>query len=42
MQLKLGELEGPSTKIFFKTFEKSKSRPTEKMRVKHLLVFQSR
>ena len=32
MHLKLGELEVPSTKISFKTFEKRKSIPTEKMR----------
>ena len=31
MHLKLGELEVLSTKIFFKVFEKSKSRPIEKM-----------
>ena len=33
MPLKLGELEVLSTKIFFKVFNKSKSNPTEKMRM---------
>ena len=33
IHVKLGELEVPSTKDSFKTFEKSKSRPTEKIRV---------
>ena len=33
MHLKLGEREVLSTKIFLKLFEKSKSRPTEKMRI---------
>ena len=40
--LKLGELEVLSTKIFFKVFDKSKSRPIEKMRMQDLLVFGSR
>ena len=33
MPLKLGEPEALSTKIFFKVFNKSKSRPIEKMRM---------
>ena len=42
IHLKLRELEVPSTKIPFKAFGKSKSRPTEKMRIWSLLVSQSR
>ena len=33
INLKLGELEVPSRKISFKTFEKSESRPTEKISI---------
>ena len=33
MALKLGELDVLSTKIFFEVFDKSKSRPTEKIRM---------
>ena len=33
IHLELGELEFTSTKISFKIFEKSKSRPAEKMRL---------
>ena len=33
MPLKLGELDVLSTKIFFKAFDKSKSRPIKKMRM---------
>ena len=42
MPLKLGELEVLSKKLFFKVFDKSKSRPIEKMRMQDLLVFGSR
>ena len=41
MPLKPGELEVPGTKIFFKIFDKRKSLPIEKMRMKDLLVFGS-
>ena len=41
MPLKLGELEVLSKKLFFKVFDKSKSRPIEKMRMQDLLVFGS-
>ena len=40
MTLKLSEIELLS-KFFFKVFEKSKSRPIEKIRVQDLLVFGS-
>ena len=40
--LKLGELKVPSTKISFKTFGKSKFKPTGKVRIQDLLVFRSR
>ena len=33
MTLNLGELEVLSTKMFFKVFDKSKSKPIEKMRL---------
>ena len=42
MHIRMGELEVLSTKIFFKLFEKSKSRPIEEMFIKDLLVFGSR
>ena len=42
IHLKLCELEVPSTKTPFKAFDKTRSRPTEKMRMYNLLVSQSR
>ena len=33
MHLKLGEIEVLNTKLFFKVFEKSESRPIEKMHI---------
>ena len=42
LKLCVCELEVPSTKTPFKAFDKTKSRPTEKMRMYNLLVSQSR